>query len=77
MRREGMRSYMASWTLPSLRPPMTRESMYVANELDPIHLQDIVNSGASPSGKAYIHKGREYIPNHREEKDALAAILVT
>jgi hypothetical protein len=34
------RAYMASWTLPSLKPPMTRESKYVEKVVDFIHLHD-------------------------------------
>ena len=35
--RSGL-TYMASWTLPSERPPTIRESIYEAKELDWIHL---------------------------------------
>jgi hypothetical protein len=32
-------TYIANWTLPSLSPPMTRESMYVAKVVLFIQLQ--------------------------------------
>lgn len=34
-------TYIASWTLPSLSPPMTRESMYDAKDVDWIHLDGL------------------------------------
>jgi hypothetical protein len=33
-------TYIANWTLPSLSPPMTRESMYDANVVLFIHLRE-------------------------------------
>jgi hypothetical protein len=39
-------TYMASWTLPSLSPPMTRESMYDAKVVLHIHLQEQANQYA-------------------------------
>jgi hypothetical protein len=39
-------TYIASWTLPSLSPPMTRESMYDAKVVLLIHLREQANQYA-------------------------------
>lgn len=39
---EGGRAYIDSWTFPSLIPPMARESMNDAKEVDWIHLVGVI-----------------------------------
>ena len=51
------KAYIASWTFPSLNPPITRESIYDANDVDCIHLKRLFSTSASVCAhKLDVHK---------------------
>ena len=71
-------TYIANWTLPSLSPPMTRESKYDANVVLFIHLCEQKGQCSSThfNDFVYAHKGGEYIANHSDQKNFFASIFV-
>jgi hypothetical protein len=72
-----LRTHIASWTFPSLSPPITRESAYEANVVDFTHLdKSRWCVCVCRYGDDDLHKSGEYVPNHGYEENAFTSIFI-